>query len=71
MPTEVERKPITAILHNVQKQGDRLCGNIEADSNNRFRDGELVTTSRITSRHKNVFRTLNSVYYVASWGPQP
>lgn len=69
MPS-VNRRPITAVLHNVQKKGDRLSGNIEADTNKRFKDGELVVTSKVTARYKNIFYTLNSVYFVATWGPQ-
>ncbi|QIG68292.1 hypothetical protein EVB57_015 [Rhizobium phage RHph_Y1_20] len=67
---KVERLPITAVLHDVctvQIGGKmRLIGRIEADVTERFPDGTVVHTSDLVGRWKNVARTRNSTYFIAS-----
>lgn len=72
-PVQIEtpREKIDAILHNVNiveiSEGVSIAyGTIEADTKKRFRDGEYIRTSKITARYKNILKTRNTVYYIAS-----
>lgn len=58
------KNPIDAILTEAVIFKGKLVGTIEADSKDRYKDGETVVTSEITARYKNIFYTKNSIYYV-------
>ena len=70
---EIPRKPITAVLHNARiydhPSGKIFAiGFIEADTTKRFRDGLSIQTSEILEKDGNILHTLNSTYFVASYG---
>jgi hypothetical protein len=64
---------LTGDLLNARKVfiagGLHLKGEIYNDSRGRFRDGEVVLTSRILEQEGSVFITENSAYDVRSWAP--
>lgn len=62
----MEKRPIDAIFTEAVIISGKLCGAIEADRKQRYKDGDAVITSPITARYKNVFYTENSVYYVVN-----
>uniref|UniRef100_A0AAU8HXY1 Uncharacterized protein n=1 Tax=Rhizobium phage LG08 TaxID=3129229 RepID=A0AAU8HXY1_9CAUD len=69
---KVGKEKIDAVLHNVSfiSYGDRgsiAYGTIEADSKDRFRDGDFIHTSKIASKIKNILKTRNTVYFIASY----
>lgn len=62
------KKPIDAIFNQAYiDENRRLNGYIFADSKERFKDGDFVTTSRVTVRNLDVIFTANSVYFVSTW----
>ena len=63
-----ERDVFTAVILNAYEEGDRIHGRVYCDRENRFLDGELMTTSTIVERvAPTIIRTRNSLYKVM-WG---
>jgi len=59
---------ITGRLRNVVRvPGGNLYGAVYGDVHGRFRDGEMITTSRVVSEDGNIVNTLYSIYEVESW----
>lgn len=61
----MERKKIDAILKNAYFGPNCVSGNIYADTRERFKDGTVVTTSKIKAIYGDIVYTESgSVYYV-------
>lgn len=62
---------ITGKLRQAKKvitsRGVYLVGEIHGDTRGRFKDGLVITTSRVLSQEGAIFHTIFSIYEVESW----